>query len=608
MAFILESIKKTVSPDYREDQAAKARREQAHRNYIAAQNSAQYIFDRANDAGDHNYNAQESNKNIISYRDSAVEFAKEAEKAANDAKDIYQEANTKAKARALESDEKKDKISETPEEKAGFNLIKNTGLEYAKNAKVASEAARTAANNARERANDIEKIYVDDPIEDRSDLKQAALKIYYAVERYLECGPPCNGTNGGMKYMEDTANDVHSNKMLADVFVANQAPALEYADEAKRYALSHAWPKKDAARKIYESAEAERDTAVNNKNIAKKNLNLIDKSADHLQNYANAHDYGYLTARIEEIEKDIDTTETKREEVDEPPYDRYLDIKNDYDASMALYMKELEEQSKINPYDAADIILKKLTEEYGVCTKAVKDIEDEIGVKEGQLIYLENKIREKASTIPGLEQQRDERYSDMLAKQKEFDDLSGELLGLQNAKDILEKSITEKERYYGELLNQKDKLNADIIYWKQKIYSNKVYNSQNLLKLSENIDHNLQYIFSDLKTQNINPNLLYTKIQYRKTEDQKLNNVDKVLDVIFYCFYFSFIVIMIVTRNINSEHFIYYIFIGLIPFLFPFVFKNVNYLIHSFQLDHPKNAFIESDELANENMFHAYNI
>lgn len=607
MAF-WNTIRGAFDPKYKREEEEKARREQAHRNYIAARDSAQYIFDRANDAGNYNANAQQFNGDIIWYKDRADEFAIDAEKAAIAAKNIYQEANTKAIARGEISDEKRKKIAETPEEEAGFDLIKNTGLDYAKNAKVASDAARKAANNARKRVDDIQNIYVNNPIVDRSDFKRDALQIFYDVEHHLGCGPPCNNDQGGMIHMENTANDYHSNELLASKFKANEQPTLSYMEKSKSYAQGHAWPKREASRVHYESAGAQKNTAVTNKGTAETYLKAIDDSADHVQKYANAHDYGYLTSQIEKIEKDIDDVETKREEVDEPPYDRDLGIKNDYDASMVLYMKELEEQSKINPYDAADIILQQLKAEYGVCTKAVSDIEAEIVIKKGLRAGIAEKIRQKEGEISGLIQRRNEKYSEMLAEQKKFDDLSGELLVLQNEKDILEKSITEEERYYGELLKQKDKLNADIIYWNQKIYSNKVYNSQNLLKLSENIDHNLQYIFSDLKTQNINPNLLHTKIQYRKTEEQKLNNADKVLDVIFYCFYFSFIVIMIVTRNINAEHFIYYIFIGLIPFLFPFVFKNVNYLIHSFQLDHPKNAFIESDELANENMFHAYNI
>ena len=417
----------------------------------------------------------------------------------------------------------------------------------------------------------------------------------------------CNGTDGGMKHMRDNANEYPSNDMLASKFRANEPNALNYMNQAINHA-NDAWGKRESARVESENAAAEKNTAQSNKDSAQSYLKAINDSANAVQTYANAHDYGYLTEQIDEIEKAIVKVEKKRDDVDEPPYERDSGIKANYDASMVAYMKELDEQSKQNPFDAAAIILKQLEADLGVCTAAVSEIDAKIAQEKVKYGNLENKILEKQPYIDSAKNRRDQRYADLIAEKKKYEDLSGELLGLQIEKDELSRSITEKERYYGELLKQQKKLNAAIIYWNQKIYSNKVYNSQNLLKLSENIDHNLQYIFSHLKTQNVNPELLHTKIQYRKTEEQKLTNADKVLDVIFYCFYFSFVVIMIVTRNINAEHFVYYIFIGLIPFLFPFIFKNVNYLIHSFQLDHQKNAFIESDELDNENMVHAYNI
>ena len=146
-------------------------------------------------------------------------------------------------------------------------------------------------------------------------------------------------------------------------------------------------------------------------------------------------------------------------------------------------------------------------------------------------------------------------------------------------------------------------LNNKIIDLTEKNYSNKVYNNQNLLNLNENVDQDLRYIFSDLKTQNINPKLLNTKIKYREIEEEKLLNTNKVLDILFYCFYGAFIIINIVTRNIKMEHFLIYILIGLIPFVYPFLFKNIKNIMHIFHLDGNKNAFIE-----NENTFDSYNI
>jgi hypothetical protein len=115
----------------------------------------------------------------------------------------------------------------------------------------------------------------------------------------------------------------------------------------------------------------------------------------------------------------------------------------------------------------------------------------------------------------------------------------------------------------------------------------------------------LQNIFSDLKIQNINPDLLYTKTKYREIEKEKLLNTDKLLDILFYCFYFAFIIIRIVTRNTKTEDFLIYIFIGLIPYVYPFIYKKSNYVIHLFHLDMNKNAFIENET---EISIDAYNI
>ena len=135
-------------------------------------------------------------------------------------------------------------------------------------------------------------------------------------------------------------------------------------------------------------------------------------------------------------------------------------------------------------------------------------------------------------------------------------------------------------------------------------YSNKVYNSKNILDLTQNVDTSLNFFFSYLKTKNTNPELTYGKIKYREIEHQKLNNFNKLLDVLFYCFYFVFILIMIYTGNIKREHFLVYIFIGLIPILFPILIKitkNINIGFDIFNGE--KNAFIENEEYID-----AYNI
>ena len=586
---------------------SKERRETAHENWARSRDAVQYAFDRANDAGNYNANGQNLHAEIAQYKINAEAAATTAEQAATAAEAAYTDAKAKADAREIYANAEKKKIAETEEEEAGFDLIRDTALENSRNAGLAATAARTAATNARQKAVDIHHLYHDNAIQDLSYIKNEGIQKYQVIHSYLECGPPCNGGRGGMVHMENQADDVGSN-ILRDVIYATRDEVTNSMNNVKNHVENHGWPKRENARIKNEEAAAEKGIAESKKASAQSFLQAINDSADQVREFSNSHDYGWLTEQIDLIQSEINKVEIKRDNVDEPPYFRDFAIKQAYDASMVLYQKQLEAEAAINPFDAATNRLKELDGELKICTDATKKIEDDIKKKKEDIAVIAEQIRQKTPNVDIEKNKRDMRYSDMIRAKQTHEDLSGQLLKLQNDKYELEASLSEEEKRYGQLLQDSEKLKLDVIYWTQKNYSNKVYNSQNLLKLSENIDHNLQYIFSDLKTQNINPHLLQTKIEYRKVEEQKLTNTDKVLDVLFYCFYFSFILIIIVTRNANAEHFVFYIFIGLIPFLYPFLFKNANYLIHSFKLDGQKNAFIESDELDNENMFHAYNI
>jgi hypothetical protein len=188
--------------------------------------------------------------------------------------------------------------------------------------------------------------------------------------------------------------------------------------------------------------------------------------------------------------------------------------------------------------------------------------------------------------------------------EKNYNDLSGQLIQLEKDKSALESLITLEEANYSQLQQYIEKLKKNIIQLNIEDYSSKIYNNQNLLNFNQGIDKDLENIFSDLKIQNINPDLLYTKTKYREIETEKLLNTDKLLDILFYCFYFAFIIIRIVTRNTKPEDFLIYIFIGLIPYVYPFIYKNSNYVIHLFDLKN-KNAFIENET---EISIDAYNI
>jgi hypothetical protein len=138
-------------------------------------------------------------------------------------------------------------------------------------------------------------------------------------------------------------------------------------------------------------------------------------------------------------------------------------------------------------------------------------------------------------------------------------------------------------------------LNAQIESLLEKDYTNKVDNNQNLLNLSQYLDTSLNYLFSYLKQKSDSSDVIYEKIDYRYKEHQVLYNRNKLFDILFYCFYFSFLLIMICTQNIKREYFLFYLFVGLIPFIYPFLFKAVLFLIKyiSNNPHGPKTAFID---------------
>ena len=136
-------------------------------------------------------------------------------------------------------------------------------------------------------------------------------------------------------------------------------------------------------------------------------------------------------------------------------------------------------------------------------------------------------------------------------------------------------------------------------------YSIHVKTLDDALEFHKSLDSSLNNLFSYLKTQNVNPDVLYEKVNYREIEHEKIFNINNALDILYYSFYFSFLLIMICMGNVKREHFLIYLFVGLIPIIYPFLFKFGKIFIEylSPPLHGPKNAFVDS-----HNTIYAYNI
>jgi len=302
----------------------------------------------------------------------------------------------------------------------------------------------------------------------------------------------------------------------------------------------------------------------------------------------------WLTAQIEKLKMQIngENNVIVREKTTIGETDVLLQ-KGEFDLKklMAAFEKE---KSKGSAFDQGDLELQGLSTQIIECNAKISKHKDEYDESV-------NVIKTSTNNLKILAEKYDTLFKDnsteakLLLNQEKIKESNGIINDVKNKIDTLSGIIDSDKLKVTDLNEYITKLNITISQLTLIDYSNKVYNSEKILKLTEKVDTSLNSFFSYLKTKNINPELTYGKIKYREIEQQKLNNFNKLLDVLFYCFYFVFILIMICTGNTKREHFLIYIFIGLIPILFPIVIK-ITKNINVFDIfNGEKNAFIEND-------------
>jgi hypothetical protein len=137
-------------------------------------------------------------------------------------------------------------------------------------------------------------------------------------------------------------------------------------------------------------------------------------------------------------------------------------------------------------------------------------------------------------------------------------------------------------------------INQEAIFLTQLDYLLQVDGKQQLYDLQNKLDVSLNLLFNYLKKTNVNPDLVYEKINYREQEHEKLYKINNLLNILFYCFYVAFLIIMVCTGNTQREQFLIYLFVGLIPIIYPYLFKLAVYIVNYLSSDSqgPKNAFI----------------
>jgi chromosome segregation ATPase len=247
-----------------------------------------------------------------------------------------------------------------------------------------------------------------------------------------------------------------------------------------------------------------------------------------------------------------------------------------------------------NEYDKLKLKIQLKRKEVMTCHMNIQKIRRDISKSDGTIKNLEKSFIFLKEKYDILILNKSKNEAKLILDQVEINKLNEQIIDLEKQKINLEKINKENKTSIDGLKVRINELDKTIVLLEQKRDSNVVYNNENLLKISHNIDGSLNNLFRYLNKENIS-DVIYEKIEYRDIEHEKLYNRNKILDVLFYSFYFAFILIMICTGNIKREYFLIYLFVGLIPFIYPFIFKLLLYLMKylSSKVHGPKNAFVD---------------
>ena len=95
-------------------------------------------------------------------------------------------------------------------------------------------------------------------------------------------------------------------------------------------------------------------------------------------------------------------------------------------------------------------------------------------------------------------------------------------------------------------------------------------------------------------------NTLYREIEYRDVEYAKLSKINYYVNILYYCAFVVLILLLFSSGNLLlRERFVLYIFLGLLPILYPWAFmlsrRIFNYIYPSFQYNGPVNAFVDTN-------------
>ena len=573
-----------------------ARRDRCRDNRDRTNEYAIWANDRANDANNHANNTYNSVNDARSFWNQANNLLPQVRRPADDAETLVSRLRSSIQTHASKI------IPQTPQEKTALDkLVSDTNPEINRIGAIAN-LARNAATSA---VNDVHSKhgYIHQGLRDARGHANSAR--YYAGEarKYADqCRDTARRGDGG---------DDHRSNNERNACQSAYDNAIRQNNEARIISESDAWPRRQSAEGVLNNVRNQiniANQALQNTSDAISQSTAIRAALKSITDYGNDHNFDWLYAEIARITPLKDQVLKVTLPLDKKEEGDIKKIETDANTKLVEEIEKLKgEMAKGTFSEKTNTELENLEKELKLCTVKIDDYKKSLGLTKGRISIIAAQLVTEETNLTNAETNKKKTFDEMKNAEKKYNDLSGELIKLQTDKSSLEGLITSEESNYNELKKHVDVLNKKIIDLNIQHYSNKVYNNENLLELNQTIDKDLQNIFSHLKTENINPDLLYTKTNYRLIEEEKLSNADKLLDVLFYCFYFSFIIIRIVTKNTQIEDFLMYILIGIIPLIYPFVYKNSKYIIHLFHLDMNKNAFIET-ETEPEISIDAYNI
>ena len=573
----------------------KERRERCHENKIRTNEYAIWANDRANDAQNHTNNSNNAMNDAKWFAGEAERIAQEIGQTATNAESLITNLRSSIQTHA-------DKIvTETTKEREALNKLVRTSDAEINRINSKATLVRDTANESLTSVQNARNIAYSS-IPDSQSYANAARHFANFARQYADA---CEETSR----RGDGGDDQRSNNERNDCW-EDYNSAIANNNVAQHIINDIAWPKRVSTENWLNDVKGKAVFAQNTLNDIANDIaqsEPIKEVLKSITDYGNDHNFDWLYAEIARITPLKIAAETQLP-IDKGELKVFTDMDEAYNKSLLEYLANLKaEKAKGSLADQTSKEIEQLEKELKLCEDKIAEYTETIGLTNGRIAILAQQLVTEQGSLTTNTNLKKSKFDEMTKAEKTYNDLSVQLEQLKKDKISLEEFISSEELRYTQLKQHIDVLNKNIIQLNIKDYSTKVYNNENLLKLNQTINNDLQKTFYYLNTENINPDLLYTKTKYRQIEKEKLSNIDKLLDILFYCFYFAFIIIRIVTRNTKTEDFLVYILIGLIPFTYPFIYKNSNYIIRLFHLDVNKNAFIEP-ETEHEISIDAYNI